>query len=140
VEFLFALVLATTPVDTCRFDLPGTIHRNADGSIMVQPLLGRAAVDSVGVYSGWLFLAPGHVVTEHEHDAEEMLWVVCGSARLRLGEEEIALVPGASVRIPRGTPHAALAGAEGVVAVQVYRPGTPGLRYYDWSPATDPPR
>ena len=139
-ELLLALVLAPAPADTCRFDLPGTIYRNADSTVMAQPLLARAALDSLGVYSGWLFLAPGFLVTEHEHDAEELLWVVCGSARLRLGQEEVALGPGASVRIPRGAPHAALVGAEGLVAVQVYRPGPPGFRYYDWTTTTDPPR
>jgi quercetin dioxygenase-like cupin family protein len=61
-----------------------------------------------------------------------MLFVICGGSRFRVGDQEIALVPGASIRIPRRTRHAAIIGPEGLVAVQVYRGGTPGLRYFTW--------
>jgi len=95
-------------------------------------------VDSLGLYAGWLFLAPGQVVPEHTHDADELLWAVCGSARLRVGDQELSLAPGIQVRIPAGTPHAALLGPEGLVAAQVYRPGTAGLRFFDWQRVSPP--
>lgn len=134
--FLLTLLAA----DTCRFDLPGAIYRSPDGTVMAQPLLDRSAVDSVGVYFGWMYLAPGALVAEHTHDdAEKMVSVVCGTARFRLNEEEIALEPGMSLRIPRGRRHAALVGASGVVLVQVYRPGGPGGRFYGWDRVPAPP-
>jgi mannose-6-phosphate isomerase-like protein (cupin superfamily) len=133
---MLSLVLALSaaaPADTCRFDLPLAVRRSQDAFIMAAPLLSREAVDSLGVYTGWLFLGPGVVVPEHDHgDDEEMLMVVCGSARFRLGDGEIALVPGSSLRIPRRTRHAAISGPEGMVAVQLYRGGAPGLRFYGW--------
>ncbi|HEX9896017.1 MAG TPA: cupin domain-containing protein [Gemmatimonadales bacterium] len=127
------LALAGPAADTCRFDLPLTVRRNPDAFIMAAPLLTREAVDSVGLYTGWLFLGPGVVVPEHDHgEDEEMLMVVCGSARFRIGDKEEALVPGSSMRIPRHARHAAIAGPSGMVAVQIYRGGTPGLRFYNW--------
>jgi mannose-6-phosphate isomerase-like protein (cupin superfamily) len=131
---MFALLLAlAAPPDTCRFDLPLEIRRNPDAVIMAAPLVSRAAVDSLGMYAGWLFLGPGIVVPEHDHgEDEEMLLVVCGSARFRLGDREVALEPGSSLRIPRHTRHAAIVGPEGMVVVQIYRGGAPGLRFFGW--------
>lgn len=139
---LTILLALSTPADTCRFDLPLEVHRNPDVNIMAAPLTQRGAVDSLGAYTGWLFLGPGVVVPEHDHgDDEEMLFVVCGSARFRLADQEVALVPGASIRIPRRTRHAAIVGAEGLVAVQIYRGGAPGLRFFTWDvvPKKSPP-
>ena len=136
---LFLLALAA-PSDTCNFDLPLTIYHNPDAPSMAAPLMAREAVDSLGVYVGWLFLAPGQMVPEHDHgDDEEMLMVVCGGALFRRGGSEVALVPGSSIRIPKRTRHAAIAGSDGMVAVQVYRGGAPGLRFYGWDHAKPPP-
>ena len=130
---LALLLLAAAPPDTCRFDLPLEIRRNPDVMIMAAPLTSRGAVDSIGAYTGWLFIGPGVVVPEHDHgDDEEMLFVICGGSRFRVGDTEMALEPGSSIRIPRRTRHAAIIGPEGLVAVQVYRGGTPGLRYFSW--------
>ena len=130
---LALLLLAAAPPDTCRFDLPLEVRRNPDVMIMAAPLTSKGAVDSIGAYTGWLFIGPGVLVPEHDHgDDEEMLFVICGASRFRLGDKEIALEPGSSIRIPRRTRHAAIIGPEGLVAVQVYRGGTPGLRYFTW--------
>jgi mannose-6-phosphate isomerase-like protein (cupin superfamily) len=133
------LALSSAPADTCRFDLPGTVRRNPDAPIMVQPLFTKQGVDSLGVYAGWIFLSPGTVVPEHQHDGDEVLFVVCGGARFRVNEQETALRQGASLRVPKGTRHAAIAGPEGMVAVQMYRPGGAGHRFYDW-PEGPPPK
>lgn len=134
------LAFAASTADTCRFDLPLTRYQSPDAAIMAAPLMSREAVDSLGMYTGWIFLGPGVVVAEHDHGTdEEMLLVVCGSARFRLAGQEISLEPGTSLRIPRQTRHAAIAGPSGLVAVQIYRGGTPGLRFYGWQarpPAT----
>jgi mannose-6-phosphate isomerase-like protein (cupin superfamily) len=138
---LLLLTLGGVPVDTCRFDLPVQVRRNPDAFMMAAPLLSREAVDSLGVYTGWLFLGPGLVVPEHDHgDDEELLMVVCGTARFRVNGTEVALSPGSSVRIPKRARHAAIAGPEGMVAVQVYRSGAPGLRFYNWEAIPPPGR
>lgn len=141
---MYALLIALSfAPDTCRFDLPLEVRRNPDALIMAAPLTSRAAVDSLGMYTGWLFLGPGVVVPEHDHgDDEEILFVVCGSSRLRIGDQEIALHPGLSTRLPRRTRHAAIVGPEGMVAVQIYRGGTPGLRFFTWDvvPPAQPPQ
>ncbi len=112
------------------------MHVSPGGDLAARPLLGPSTVDSIGVYGGWLHGRPGGLVAEHRHDgAEEMLWITCGELRLRLDGRDLDLVPGSAVRIPAGAPHSVEAGARGFVAVQVYRPGTPGLRFYGWPPA-----
>jgi quercetin dioxygenase-like cupin family protein len=138
---LLSLVAAGSPsLDTCRFDLPGTVRRSPDATVLAIPLLSRDAVDSLGLYTGWIFLAPGTVVAEHQHDGDEILFVACGSARFRVNGQESALSQGASLRVPAGTRHAAIAGPEGMVAVQIYRPGGAGLRFYGWEEVRPPPR
>jgi len=141
---MLALLLALgAPVDTCRFDLPLQVLRNPDAMMMAAPLTSKGAVDSLGLYTGWLFLGPGVMVPEHDHgEDEEILFVVCGSARFRIGTAEVALVPGIATRIPKRTRHAAIVGPEGLVAVQVYRGGTPGLRFFNWEvvPPSRPPQ
>ena len=139
---MFALLLAlAAPSDTCRFDLPLEVRRNPDAVMMAAPLVSRAAVDSLGMYAGWVFLGPGVVVPEHDHgEDEEMLLVVCGGARFRLGDREVALEPGSSTRIPRRLRHAAIVGPEGLVAVQIYRGGTPGLRFFGWEVVPPAPK
>ena len=140
---LTLLLALSAPPDTCRFDLPLEVRRNPDAMIMAAPLTSRAAVDSLGMYTGWLFLGPGVIVPEHDHgDDEEVLFVICGGSRFRLGEREVALTPGISIRIPRRTRHAAIVGPEGMVAVQIYRGGAPGLRFFTWDvvPPTPPPQ
>ena len=48
--------------------------------------------------------------------------VITGSIRFRVAGEERTLGPGGTWRIPSDTPHAATAGEEGAVAVDVFSP------------------
>ena len=51
-------------------------------------------------------VAPGHETAEHYHpQTEELYYFVAGAGRMRLGDEEAAVVSGDCVVIPPGTPH-----------------------------------
>jgi mannose-6-phosphate isomerase-like protein (cupin superfamily) len=51
-------------------------------------------------------LEPGGETTEHYHPvAEELYYFVSGEGRMRLGDQEAAIVTGDCVVIPPGTPH-----------------------------------
>ncbi len=51
-------------------------------------------------------LPPGGETVEHFHrEAEEIYLVLSGRGRMRLGDEEDAIVPGDAVVIRPGTPH-----------------------------------
>jgi quercetin dioxygenase-like cupin family protein len=49
----------------------------------------------------------------HHHDHDESLWCVRGSITFHIGGEDHVLGPGDRLLLPRGTVHAATAGADG---------------------------
>jgi quercetin dioxygenase-like cupin family protein len=67
-------------------------------------------------------LDPESEVPEHFHENEQLGIVLQGSLQFRVGDEERALGPGGTWRIASNTPHAAKAGAEGAVVVDVFGP------------------
>ena len=48
---------------------------------------------------------PGHGAPRHIHSVEEVLRVLGGQARIFVGDEEAAVLPGESVIIPAGVEH-----------------------------------
>jgi len=67
-------------------------------------------------------LDPNSVVAEHRHANEQLGIVVSGSVTFRVGEEEHALAPGGTWRIPPNVPHEVHAGPNGAVVVDVFAP------------------
>jgi quercetin dioxygenase-like cupin family protein len=67
-------------------------------------------------------LDPNSVVAEHRHANEQLGIVVSGSVTFRVGEEERALAPGGTWRIPPNVPHEVHAGPNGAVVVDVFAP------------------
>ena len=125
--------------EPCQLPGTGGFRQNPPGSVRVRPLLARGEVDSLGFYGGWINILPGGSVAEHVHaEGDEILWVTCGSASVLVDGREVSLGEGSTLRIPRGVKHASRAGERGMVAVQVYRPGAPGLRFYDWTEHSQP--
>jgi len=55
----------------------------------------------------------GRVYTPHAHDHDESLWCVRGEIVFEIDAREYALTPGDRLMLPRGTVHAARAGATG---------------------------
>ncbi len=118
----------------CALPQSGSVRRNANATVLASPLLSAQQVDSLGVYTGSILLLPEVALAEHAHpDAEEIVFVSCGSVQVIMDGVEHVLEEGSALRIPAGAPHTAMAGPRGMAAVQVYRPGGPGLRFYDWS-------
>jgi unsaturated pyranuronate lyase len=72
-------------------------------------------------------LDPESVVAEHRHPNEQLGIVVSGSVTFRVGDEERALAPGGTWRIPPNVPHEVHAGPNGAVVVDVFAP-----RRADW--------
>ncbi len=67
-------------------------------------------------------LDPNSVVAEHRHANEQLGIVVSGSVTFRVGEEERALAPGGTWRIPPNVSHEVHAGPNGAVVVDVFAP------------------
>jgi quercetin dioxygenase-like cupin family protein len=73
---------------------------------------------TVGVFE----LAPGAVVAEHRHEAEQIGMCIRGQLTFTLGEETRTLGPGGTWCIPSGVPHSAVAGPDGAIAVDAFSP------------------
>jgi len=67
-------------------------------------------------------LGPDAVVPEHRHPSEQNGIVLQGELRFRIGDEERILVPGGTWRILGDVPHAAVAGPQGAVVIDVFAP------------------
>ena len=51
-------------------------------------------------------LDPGAMVPPHHHEkAEQVLFVVSGRGAITLGDRQVEAAPGATVHVPKGTPH-----------------------------------
>jgi quercetin dioxygenase-like cupin family protein len=105
-------------------------------------VVGRA-LEGERVTFAVLELAPGTVVPEHAHEAEQVGVLVRGSLRFRVGGEERWLEAGDGWRIPSGAPHEVVTGPEGAVAVEAFAPARADwarLERADPSPAAWPVR
>jgi quercetin dioxygenase-like cupin family protein len=67
-------------------------------------------------------LDPGAVVPEHRHPNEQNGLVISGQVTFSVGAEERVLGPGGTWRILGDTPHAATAGPDGAVLIDVFSP------------------
>lgn len=90
--------------------------------------------DGAGAEHGalsWLEGTPDAVVAEHRHEgAAEILLVEDGEGVMTLGDEEIAVRPGAAIYVPEGTLHSFRgAGTRPLRAIQIYAPAGPEQRF-----------
>jgi unsaturated pyranuronate lyase len=67
-------------------------------------------------------LAPGAVVPEHRHEAEQMGMVVSGSVTFTVDGETRTLGPGGTWRIPSDRPHDVVTGPDGALVIDVFAP------------------
>jgi quercetin dioxygenase-like cupin family protein len=67
-------------------------------------------------------IEPDAALPEHDHANEQFGIMLRGSASFRVGDETKELGPGDIWRIPGGTPHALVAGAEGAEVIDIFSP------------------
>ncbi len=67
-------------------------------------------------------LAPGAVVPEHRHEAEQLGMVIEGGVRFTLDGETRDLGPGGTWRILSNRPHEVVAGPDGATVIDVFNP------------------
>lgn len=83
-------------------------------------------------------LEPNAVVPEHRHPNEQNGIVITGEVRFRVGDEERLLRPGGTWRILADVPHAATAGPDGAVLIDVFSPVRADWRGLEVLDATQP--
>lgn len=83
--------------------------------------LARRAELGVPYSCALLEMADGAQIPEHIHASEDdVLYVLKGRARMTVGGEEVALVKGSFLRVPKGTPHRPYGFADGFTIYDVW--------------------
>lgn len=73
----------------------------------------RARLDGEG-YDVWQWTdAPGATYAPHTHERDESIWVLAGDITFDALGQSVRLGPGDRLLLPKGTVHAARAGADG---------------------------
>lgn len=85
-------------------------------TVVARPIQGERITAAV------VELDPDGLVPEHQHDNEQLGFVISGSVRFRVGDETRELGPGGTWRIASNVPHEVVAGPEGAVVVDVFSP------------------
>jgi quercetin dioxygenase-like cupin family protein len=89
------------------------------------PLIGRRIVSGERAMVAHVYLAEGAVVPRHEHDNEQLTYILEGALEFELGEGDEAetrvVRAGEVLLIPSGVPHSAVA-LEDTLDVDVFAP------------------
>jgi len=99
----------------------------------VNPTFGRKLVSGELITMAQVFLAPGGGAPKHQHENEQFSYVVKGTLRFWIGDEErpIDVKAGEVLQIPGQVPHRAEA-LDDVFAIDVFSPPR-----WDWVNKTD---
>jgi quercetin dioxygenase-like cupin family protein len=96
---------------------------NAEELIKVWPGINARALNGERITMALVELDPNQPVPEHQHENEQMGFVVRGQMEMRVGDETRALNPGETYTIPSNTPHAVVTtGPEGCVVMDIFAP------------------
>jgi quercetin dioxygenase-like cupin family protein len=90
----------------------------------LNPLLGRRLITGERVMLAHIHMEPGCIVPKHSHENEQMTYVLDGSMRFWIGEDEsevVDLAAGDVLHIPSGVPHKAEA-LERLLEMDVFSP------------------
>jgi quercetin dioxygenase-like cupin family protein len=90
----------------------------------LSPSLGRKMITGERMMIAQIFLKKGCVVPRHQHENEQITYVLEGALRFRLGEsgaEEITVRAGEVLTIPPNLPHTAEA-LEDTLDVDIFDP------------------
>jgi quercetin dioxygenase-like cupin family protein len=106
-------------------DAPATLHRWEDiPPEALNPLLSRRIITGERMMLAQIYLEAGAIVPTHSHENEQLAYVLEGSLRFWLGEEESQVVDvgaGEVLVIPSGLPHRAEA-LEKTLDVDIFCP------------------
>jgi quercetin dioxygenase-like cupin family protein len=93
--------------------------------------IGRKMVVGEKCMVAQIFIAKGGVVPLHQHDAEQITYILEGALQFQLEGKEVVVKKGQVLTIPSNVPHSAVA-LEDTLDLDVFSP----LRY-DWLNKTD---
>lgn len=100
-------------------EMPGI---EASPGLTLRPFWGK------NVMASYVAFEPGAVAPIHQHPQEQLSIVISGRLYFTVGTESRWMEPGDIVSIPPNVPHAAQAGEEGCVGIDMFNPPRDGFR------------
>jgi quercetin dioxygenase-like cupin family protein len=100
----------------------------------LKPDLGRRLISTERMMLAHVYMEPGCIVPTHEHENEQLTYILEGTLRFWLGEDESEVIDvhaGEVLHIPSGLPHRAEA-LERTLDVDIFCPPR-----QDWLQGTD---
>lgn len=87
---------------------PARLHRWDEIALeKVTEMISRKIVFGDALLLAHVYLKRGALVPIHQHDSEQVTYVLQGALRVHLDDEEITVREGEVLRIPGGVPHQA---------------------------------
>jgi quercetin dioxygenase-like cupin family protein len=83
--------------------------------------LWRRFVSGQRITMAQFFFAEGGTVPRHQHENEQLMYVVEGALRVTVGDEEVTVRRGEVLHIPPDVPHSAVA-LEETIDLEVFSP------------------
>lgn len=87
----------------------------------LNPKLSRKLISGERVTMAQIFLAQGAVVPKHQHESEQLSYLLQGALKFELEGREVVVRKGEVLVIPSNVPHAATA-LEDSMALDVFSP------------------
>lgn len=92
----------------------------------VRPGIERKAFGSENATLALHRLSPGHALLPHEHDNEQIVYILKGLVDFHIGDKTVRLGPGGLAVIPPGVTHyAELVGTEPALNLDIFTPARP---------------
>lgn len=91
-------------------------------SLVPVPGIRMSVMAGGKMMANWVRIEPGAAVPTHAHEHEQIGLVLEGEILMTIGDETRALVPGHAYTIPGNLPHAAVAGPQGCLVIDIFSP------------------
>lgn len=96
---------------------------NSQRPYRIWPGIVARALHGERITMALVDLEPNHPVAEHQHENEQMGFVVRGAMQMKIGDESRWLTAGQAYSIPSTMPHSVITtGPEGCVVMDVFAP------------------
>jgi quercetin dioxygenase-like cupin family protein len=105
------------------FDLSNRPSKELFAGVTTQSFWGEKMLLS------WVTLAPDAIAPAHNHPHEQAGVVISGTLDFMIGDESRTLQPGDMYLVPGDVVHAAHAGSEGCVVLEIFSPVRELLQY-----------
>jgi quercetin dioxygenase-like cupin family protein len=87
----------------------------------MSELIGRKIISGEKAMVAQVFIAKGAVVPEHQHESEQITYILEGALKFQLEGKEIVVAKGQVLRIPSNVPHRAVA-LEDTLDLDIFSP------------------